>query len=57
MSLRYTDEFRREAMKQVTGNEYEIKDTANRLRIYHCNYISLYFDINNRFVNAKESYY
>ena len=31
MPPRYTDKFKSEAVKQVTVNGYEIKDTANRL--------------------------
>ena len=34
MPPRYTDEFKREAVKQVTVNGYEIKDTANRLGVH-----------------------
>jgi len=34
MQPRYIDEFKREAVKQVTVNGYEIKDTANRLGIH-----------------------
>ena len=31
MPPRHTDELKREAMKQVTVNGYEIKDTANSI--------------------------
>jgi len=34
MPPRYTDEFKREAVKQVTVNGYEVKDTANRLGVH-----------------------
>lgn len=34
MPPRYTDEFKLEAVKQVTVNGYEVKDTAERLGIH-----------------------
>jgi len=34
MSPRYTEDFKKEAVKQVTENGYDIKDTAKRLGIH-----------------------
>jgi len=35
MPPRYTDEFKLEAVKQVTNNNYPIKEVASRLGIHH----------------------
>ena len=35
MPPRYTEEFKIDAVKQVTLNNYSIKDTAQRLGIHH----------------------